>query len=246
MWVPERYYGRCGLHMSRFLHIRLLLHRQTFLYFSRNEIKDDFRQAVAVSSARICIDCARRMIDLINTAYSDRKLNALSYNAQCKSFVEIHPLCPMLSKLTNRADIFTSMCVLWILERMDQDERSLLGESMDNDKEDDCYQMGMELLEAACQSSSLAARYVAILQQLRGERIKRDSYTGERNHGAPAPKASASQTDDYCVAADSECDMAEWVFNPSDPVFESYLDFTDLDGLLFGTGSLGAPSVGAT
>lgn len=43
------------------------------------------------------------------------------------------------------------------------EKRSLLGENMRNGNEEDCYGIGMELLQGASQLSRLAEREVAIL-----------------------------------------------------------------------------------
>ena len=65
------------------------------------------------------------------------------------------------------------MCVLILLDRMDEERLSLLQENVAGSKDkEECLIMGMDLLQAASQSSSLVVRYLTSLQQLSGEDVQ--------------------------------------------------------------------------
>lgn len=67
---------------ERYLHVRLLLHRQTLLYFARNEIQDDFCRSIAIASTMKCVDCAHETISLIHSASAEQDIFSLSHSAQ--------------------------------------------------------------------------------------------------------------------------------------------------------------------
>ena len=68
----------------RFLQMRLLLQRPSFMLFRKNEIKDDFLRGVALSASQICMSAARETIRLIHLHYDKQLLNSLWYNLHCK------------------------------------------------------------------------------------------------------------------------------------------------------------------
>ncbi|KAJ4191891.1 hypothetical protein NW767_010798 [Fusarium falciforme] len=68
----------------RYLQLRLLLQRPSFVLFCKNEIKDEFLKNVALSSSQVCISTARETILLIHRHYDKQLLNSLSYILHCK------------------------------------------------------------------------------------------------------------------------------------------------------------------
>jgi hypothetical protein len=209
------------------------------LDLSRNQINNDFCQSIAISSARICIDSARQTIVLIKIRHPRQQLNSLWYNAQCKYLVNFQPFRGNLCNLTGWIDIFSSMCVLYILDRLDKDKRSLLGEDTVDDSKEDYHGMGMELLRTASRSSLLAARYIAILQQLHGEHGDGKSTNGSKNSTVSANYQTVSQTHNSQVPADLQDSITRWALNPHDPVSGTDLDFVDIDDLFYSTGPPG-------
>jgi hypothetical protein len=72
--------------LIRYLQIRLLLQRPSFLLFSRNMIKGEFMRAGALASSQACVSAATETIRLIHDSYNRRLLNSLWYNLHCKPF----------------------------------------------------------------------------------------------------------------------------------------------------------------
>lgn len=65
----------------RYLNLRLLIHRQTFLIFCRHDIDDPFQRAVVIASCKTCVATAREVIEVI---YGRRLFNSLWYNLHCR------------------------------------------------------------------------------------------------------------------------------------------------------------------
>ena len=135
------------------------------------------------------------------------------------------------------------MCILCILAKTDKEKRTFLGEDASNADEEDCYSMGMELLQAASQSSPLSARYVAILQQLQGDSVVSTGVSKETS--VPAQDTSVSQAYPSQVPADSQYGSTRWDFSSQDPMSGFDFDFADIDNLFFSTGPLWQSSMGA-
>ncbi|KAH8802462.1 fungal-specific transcription factor domain-containing protein [Xylogone sp. PMI_703] len=128
----------------RYLQIRVLLQRQLLMIFSREEIKDDFFRSVAIAGSRACISAAQETIRLIYTKYHRRQLNSLCYNLHY---------------------IFVSMGVLLHLHTMDKAKLQLLCFEPENG----ALELGMEFLKMASKSSTLAAKYIALIQRVRAQ-----------------------------------------------------------------------------
>lgn len=71
------------LPISRYLNMRLLVHRQAFLLYLREDIKDQYQKFIAIASARECIKVARDTIRVIYNKYDRQVLHALPYNLHC-------------------------------------------------------------------------------------------------------------------------------------------------------------------
>ena len=76
----------------RFLQMRLLLQRPSFVLFCRNEMKDDFLKRIALASSQVCVSAARETIRLINDHYYKQQLNSLWYILHCKLSVTSRPV----------------------------------------------------------------------------------------------------------------------------------------------------------
>ncbi|OIW26954.1 hypothetical protein CONLIGDRAFT_580431 [Coniochaeta ligniaria NRRL 30616] len=124
----------------RYLNLRLLTHRQTFLLFCKQDIDDPFQRAVVIASCRACVTIAREVIEVI---HGRRLFNSLWYNLHY---------------------VFTSMGVLLSLQTMDKTRLESLGETRGQDS---ALELGMEYLKAASRVSTLAARYVGMLERIR-------------------------------------------------------------------------------
>ncbi|RFU29006.1 hypothetical protein B7463_g7349, partial [Scytalidium lignicola] len=125
----------------RYLNMRLLLHRQAFLLFLRENIEDEYQRIIAIASARICIQVARETIRVICTQYYRRVLNALTYNLHY---------------------VFTAMGVLLTLQSLNGTKLAALNIEPDMET----LEWGMQFLKATSNESPLAARYVMMLQKM--------------------------------------------------------------------------------
>ena len=112
--------------------------------------------------------------------------------------------------LTLSVDIFTAMCVLCILEGLTNDKSSLLQESVDNLGEKSCLGMGMEFLQAASPSSRLVARYIAILQQLRGEYADEIATNSPEQANNAVQYASTGSYNNVATPEDFQGDTSWW------------------------------------
>ncbi|OAA63410.1 Transcription factor [Niveomyces insectorum RCEF 264] len=205
---PEFRLQRNVLHI-RFLNLRLIIHRQAFLVFSKQDINDPLQQAVAVASSRACISAARTTIRLIHSQYRHRLLNSLWYNLHY---------------------VFTSMGVLLALRTLDTQKMEALGET----HEDDTLDLGMDFLRAASTTSALAARYTSMLQRIRTRPID-DAATGPPQAAAgPEPTDNIHAPP---LPLDPQNGTTPWLLGPSDDLgFFGDPALVDLNDLLFGTG----------
>jgi hypothetical protein len=69
--------------VTRYLQIRILLHRQLLLMFSRRDIGDYFLRAIAIAGSQVCISAAKETIRLVYKRYRRNLLNSLRYNLHC-------------------------------------------------------------------------------------------------------------------------------------------------------------------
>ncbi|KIW69558.1 hypothetical protein PV04_05428 [Phialophora macrospora] len=191
----------------RFLNVRLLLHRQSFLIFSRQEIEDTFQRHVAIASCNCCIMAARETIKLIYAQYRRRLLNSLWYNLHY---------------------VFTAIGVLLTLQTMEGWKLEALGQI----EMDDSLELGMEFLKVASDTSTLAARYLILLERIQTHKSGRETplpgQLSSQGH-------SALQQSDNADPALPAADRTPWQ-RPDEPQLPLSSDFPDFDDLLFGTG----------
>ena len=132
--------------------------------------------------------------------------------------------------LSLRADVFASLCVLVIFDTMDKDKRSLLDDQIDISKTRDCYRVGMELLRAADQSSKLIGRLIAVLERLRGDSTG-EEWSSLRGKSVdetylPPDTGTVENARNY---PKFQTNMYPWATNALGPMFNNYIDFSDLD-----------------
>lgn len=141
--------------------------------------------------------------------------------------------------LINNTDVFTAMCVLYTLKMMDDDKRALLGEDVGNHGENDPFSLGMELLQTASQSSRHAARYVTVLQQIGRECADEEPIPGlEQRSSVQSSFRTVGQSKSSQESTEFQDSMAMPRFGLDESVPNFSLNFTDSDGLLFGSGLL--------
>src|ERR1700753_2910615 len=92
-------------------------------------------------------------------------------------------------------DISASLCVLLVLDRMDEERLSLLQEDVAGGKGRDCLVVGVQLLQAARQTSSLAARYLATVQKLGGDNAHLRCTTASQRSAVAEPDNSREAAD---------------------------------------------------
>jgi hypothetical protein len=129
------------------------------------------------------------------------------------------------------ADIFASMGVLLHLYSMDKAKLELL----DYKHEDNVLQWGMEFLKAAGNTSTLAARYVTMLQNVR-RKMKQNGVPNNRlrdNIVATPPSTS----DLIMPEPSANSELQQWQFNGLQNEGGALdLDGMNFDDLLLGTG----------
>lgn len=137
----------------------------------------------------------------------------------------------MLEQLTHHVDVFVSMCVLHILHRMDDERLSLLGEDMAGDNDEECLNMGMAFLQTACKSSSLAVRYIYILQHIGGNE--------DQGGTADAPQRKTNRgLQGSQVLGNMQSGLSPWNIEPHDLLMGAGFDFGNFDDWLWETDPL--------
>lgn len=121
-------------------------------------------------------------------------------------------------------DVFASLCILCVFERLDKDKRSLLDGHIDSTETLECYRIGMQLLNTDDRSNELTARFIAILERLRGNGVIESwsELAGKNGHVDQLQQHSSLQTSTY----------HPWILNGLGPMFDNYIDFSDLDTFL--------------
>ncbi|KAL1879607.1 hypothetical protein Plec18167_004068 [Paecilomyces lecythidis] len=128
----------------RYLQIQILLQRPLLPLFSRHDIEDDFLRDVTIAGCRACVRAAHETLQMISEKYHRRLLNSLWYNLHY---------------------VFTSMGVLLHIRTMEKTKLEILGVN-GLQEEIESMNLGMEFLEAASRTSSLAGRYIAVLRRI--------------------------------------------------------------------------------
>ena len=119
------------------------------------------------------------------------------------------------------------MHILSVLQQLTEEKRSQLSEDR-LEQDDQTWQRGFGILQAASSSDNLAARFVSALQQLN---------TGSDLAGAfqqvPSDNSNVnvSEQDLGNITAASTWGST-WMSNPWDPVYENPIDFDGLDAFL--------------
>ncbi|EXJ68443.1 uncharacterized protein A1O5_08235 [Cladophialophora psammophila CBS 110553] len=192
----------------RFLNVRLLLHRQSFLIFSRQDIEDSFHRDVAIASCNRCILAARETIKLIYAQYRRRLLNSLWYNLHY---------------------VFTAIGVLLTLQTMERWKLEALGQI----RTDETLELGMEFLKAASGTSTLAARYLILLERIQTQTSGRETpLPGQVSDQGYTTQHQSDNSDPALLSAD----RTPWQRPQDEAQLNLSSDLFDFDDLLFGTG----------
>ncbi|OQU98796.1 Fungal specific transcription factor domain-containing protein [Cladophialophora immunda] len=192
----------------RFLNVRLLLHRQSFLIFSRQEIEDSFHRDVAIASCNRCILAARETIRVIYAQYRRGLLNSLWYNLHY---------------------VFTAIGVLLTLQTMERWKLNALGQT----GTDETLELGMEFLKAASGTSTLAARYLILLERIQTQTSGRETpLPGQLSGQGHLTQHQPDGSDPALLSAD----RTPWQRPQDEPQLTLSSDLIDFDDLLFGTG----------
>lgn len=235
----------------RFLQMRLLLQRPSFMLFRQNKIDDEFLRGVALSSSRVCVAAARETIRLIHLHYDKQLLNSLWYNLHCKWLTSTQPQQRTRTDGLTVADIFTSLGVLVTVQTME----ASLKEQLSSVEDAQALHCGMEFLRSASRNSILASRYISMLSKPnktpraqspnRSDHILQSQEQGQRSElnngsiGTAVGNEEIPATDTSVVAQNgvqpqlSEQDGLDGVYDDLD---FAHLDSMYLYDLLFGTG----------
>ncbi|KAH8805132.1 fungal-specific transcription factor domain-containing protein [Xylogone sp. PMI_703] len=191
----------------RYLQIRILLQRQLFLMFSRQNIEDHFLRSIAIAGSQTCIYAARETVKIIHSHYHCGHLNSLWYNLHY---------------------IFTSMGVLLHVQSMDKQRLEMLGIQPDIETLD----CGMEFLRSAANTSSLAAKYVMMLQHVRN-RTKTDNANNGSMLGLDSQMSNLNTPHMQPLSSEQLQLQAQELRNPLGDID---LDGMNFDDFLLGTG----------
>jgi hypothetical protein len=121
---------------------------------------------------------------------------------------------------------------------MDEERLSLLREGAAGGKNKDYLTMGMELLQAASQSNSLAARYLSVVQQLGGDDVDLRDFN-------PSLRSDVAEPDNPHGLSDFQNGMISLEIDPLDPLWDINLDFGNFDDWLSGAELWGNSSTSA-
>ena len=128
--------------------------------------------------------------------------------------------------LTYHTVVFASMCVLYVLNGMDEGRLLLLGEDMVDQDNKQCLILGMSFLQSASQSNSLAARYLTILQHLSGENAEAGNINAsQRNDLRDAETAQA--------VGNFQSTVSPWNIEIPGLTLGASLDFANFDDWLW-------------
>lgn len=160
----------------RFLHIRLLTHRQSFLIWSRLQIQDRFLQDVALSSSRCCVSVACQTLQEVRENFDRQRLGSLWYILHCKTQFSLQ-CCyhekPDIGPVY--ADIFTSVGILLNLSEARGSYAAVIDPSVDVKS---LQSWAMVFLERWSSSNALAARYLGLLQRSEAQLKRRNNKAG--------------------------------------------------------------------
>ncbi|KAK5220849.1 hypothetical protein LTR47_011108 [Exophiala xenobiotica] len=204
---PELHRQRLVLSI-RYHHVRLLVHRQSFLLFGRHQVDDSFLTSVAAASASTCVAAARRAVQLICSRHNRRRLNSLWYNLHY---------------------IFTATGVLLCLKTMELAHFEGIGVTPD----DETLEMGMEFLADASHNSPLAARYNSMLKHIH-DHVGRSDVNGmiRPNTRFSTPNLSGTGTDEPSAFMIDEVDNQNGLMRglqDTSGIFDlDFVDFNDL------------------
>jgi hypothetical protein len=118
---------------------------------------------------------------------------------------------------------------------MDEERLSLLGEDVVGEEDKECFTTGMAFLQTASQSSSLAGRYVTLLQHLNEE----DDQEGNIN---ASQHSELRNTETTQPLGHLQSSVYPWTIESLDLTMEANLDFANFDDWLWETGSFGDPT----
>lgn len=130
------------------------------------------------------------------------------------------------------------MCVLCVLDRMDHERLSLLQEDAAGGETKDYLTLGMEFLQMASQSNSLAAQYLSVVQQLHGDDI-------HSRYSNASQRSDVAEIDNSRGLAELQSGMVPLEFEPLDPLWGMDSDFGNFNDWLSGAELLGNASTTA-
>ncbi|KAJ9614041.1 hypothetical protein H2200_002177 [Cladophialophora chaetospira] len=125
----------------------------------------------------------------------------------------------------NAQYVSAAMCVLLILERLDNEKLSLLQEEVAGGRDKECLVLGWDFLQAASQTNSFAGRYISALQQLAGEKLPSRYATSLKQNEGPGIDNSHELGELQGYGLPEE-------FDPLDPVWGINLEFGNFDDWL--------------
>ncbi|KIW04931.1 uncharacterized protein PV09_04099 [Verruconis gallopava] len=184
--------------LIRYLNMRTLLHRAPFLVLCKQAMEDEFLKELAIASSKICIATASKTVQLVYAQYNQQLLNSLWYN--------LHYM-------------FTAMGVLLTVYTLDRSLQEFLQPLPDPTVLDH----GMDFLRSASHISTLAGRYVKMLEPFCRLLAPQQYEFPLGTHQTHDPASTHALSIDATSIPDVHSQL-------------SSMDYMDPDDLLFGAG----------
>ncbi|OQV02399.1 Fungal specific transcription factor domain-containing protein [Cladophialophora immunda] len=162
-WKLQR---QANILYTKYVTIRVMLHRKSFVAFRHNQPQEDFQQALIISSVRQCMNNARELINFLDGLHKSKTVNMWWTDAQY---------------------LYMSVAALVGCRAMESARRIAIS-GLDNlESEDKSIKLGISLLREIGRRSSMIHRYAENLQQLFEDTI------AQERHGAGTSRASQDE-----------------------------------------------------
>lgn len=162
----------------RYIQMRLLLLRPAFILLHNGAEQDPFVQNLASLCARRCLSVARETVQQVYILYPQKMLHSMWYILHCGS----HTIDQSRTRTDFRSDMFSAVGVLLSSQTLGISTASGSAQTSDAAVLDE----GMGFFRLAGQHSSLAQRYLLLLEKFRARgnlQPSRDS--GPAQYGTP-------------------------------------------------------------
>ncbi|OAP55185.1 hypothetical protein AYL99_10885 [Fonsecaea erecta] len=170
-WKLQR---QANILYTKYVTIRVMLHRKSFVAFRHNPPEEHFQQALIISSVRQCMNNARELINFLDGLQKSKTVNMWWTDAQY---------------------LYMSVAALVGCRAMESERRIAICGSDNPDAEDKSIKLGISLLREIGRRSSMIHRYAENLQQLFEDTVAQEGYRISVSRGSQdAEGASTAAT----------------------------------------------------